>query len=154
MTTSASSTAEDTAEDQAALQETLAAEHATLYLYGVLGARTSQAATPDLFATLTDCYRHHRGLRDQLRLMLLDAGVEPVAAEPAYDVPSGWVGPAAITGAALGLEVSTAEVMAALVARTSRDQRSWALAALVWSATRQLDLGGTPQVGPGAPELG
>lgn len=137
----------------AALQETLAAEHATLYFYGVLGARTSQAASPLLLETLTDCYRHHRGLRDQLRLMLHDAGAEPVAAAPAYDVPAGWTGVTAITRAALGLEVATAETMTAMVARTTRGQRRWALVALEWSAVRQLAFGATPQTWPGAPEL-
>ena len=33
-----------------ALQTTLAAEHAAVYVYGVLGARTSPAAEPSLFA--------------------------------------------------------------------------------------------------------
>ena len=136
------------------LQDALAREHATVYLYGVLGARTSASATPGLFATLTDGYRHHRGLRDQLRLMLLDAGAEPVAAAPAYDVPPGWTGAAAITAAARGLEATTTESMAAMVALTSGDQRRWALSALTWSAVRQLDLGGGPQTWPGAPELG
>jgi Domain of unknown function (DUF4439) len=135
------------------LQDALAAEHATVYLYGVLGARSSESATPVLFATLTDCYRHHRGLRDQLRLMLLDAGAEPVAAAPAYDVPPGWTTPDAITEAARGLEESTTESMAALVARTSGDHRRWALGALTWSAVRQLDLGGMPETWPGAPQL-
>lgn len=137
----------------APLQETLAAEHARLYLYGVLGARTSQAATPVLLATLTDCYRQHRALRDQLRQMLRDTGAEPVAAAPAYDVPGGWTTPAAVTAAALGLEVATVETMAAMVARTSGEHRSWALSALQWSAVRQLELGGEPATWPGAPEL-
>ena len=137
----------------AALQEALAAEHAALYLYGVLGARTSQLASPALFATLTDCYREHRARRDRLRLMLRDAGAEPVAAAPAYDVPAGWTGAQAITVAALGLETASAEAMAALVARTTGEQRRWAQGALVWSAVRQLELGGGPQTWPGAPEL-
>ena len=137
-----------------ALQEALRAEHATLYLYGVLGARTSQSESPALFATLTDCHQHHRGLRDQLRLMVHDAGAEPVAAEPVYEVPPGWIRPSAITTAARGLEAAAAESMAALVARTSGEHRRWALAALVWSATRQLELGGSPETWPGAPELG
>ena len=135
------------------LQDVLAAEHATLYLYGVLGARTSESASPELFATLTDCYRHHRGLRDQLRLMVLDAGEEPVPAAPAYDVPPGWTTPAAITAAARRLEESTTATMAALVAGTTGEQRRWASAALVWSAVRRLDLDGGPQTWPGAPEL-
>ena len=138
----------------AALQEALAAEHAALHLYGVLGARTSESASPALHATLTDCYREHRGRRDQLRRFLRDVGVEPVAAAPVYDVPPGWTGPAALAEAALGLETASAAAMAALVARTRGAQRRWALAALAWSAVRQLDLGGTPQPWPGAPELG
>lgn len=135
------------------LQDALAEEHATLYLYGVLAARTSGSATPSLLATLTDGYRHHRGLRDQLRLMLLDAGEEPVAAAAAYDVPSGWTDPAGVTAGARGLEEATAGTMAALVARTEDAERRWALAALLWSAVRLLELDGTPQVWPGAPEL-
>ena len=69
-----------------ALQATLADEHAALYTYGVLGARTSQATSPALFETLTSGYRRHRARRDQLQLMVRDAGGEPVAAEAAYDL--------------------------------------------------------------------
>ena len=69
-----------------ALQATLADEHAAVYTYGVLGARTSQAASPALFDTLTAGYRRHRARRDQLRLMVHDAGGDPVAAEVAYDL--------------------------------------------------------------------
>src|SRR6478609_1203705 len=66
-----------------ALQATLADEHAALYTYGVLGARTSQATSPTLFETLTAGYRRHRARRDQLQLMVRDAGGDPVAAEAA-----------------------------------------------------------------------
>lgn len=47
-----------------ALQTTLAAEHAAVHLYGVLGAQTSASATPDLFAAVSDAYAAHRGRRD------------------------------------------------------------------------------------------
>ena len=60
-----------------ALQATLADEHAALYTYGVLGARTSQATAPVLFETLTAGYRRHRARRDQLRPMVRDAGGDP-----------------------------------------------------------------------------
>ena len=42
-----------------ALQVTLGDEHAALYTYGVLGARTSQSATPALYDALTAAYRRH-----------------------------------------------------------------------------------------------
>ena len=69
-----------------ALQATLADEHAALYTYGVLGARTSQAATPTLYDALTAGYRRHRSRRDQLRLMVVDAGGQPVPAAAAYEL--------------------------------------------------------------------
>ena len=43
-----------------ALQEALAAEHAACYVYAALGGTTSQAASPQLFATLSEAYRAHR----------------------------------------------------------------------------------------------
>ena len=61
-----------------ALQATLADEHAALYTYGVPGARTSQATSPALFETLTAGYRRHRARRDQLQLMVRDAGGVPL----------------------------------------------------------------------------
>ena len=66
-----------------ALQTTLEAEHAAVYVYGVLGARTSASADPQLYGDLVAGYSAHRGRRDQLRTMLHDLGETPVAAEPA-----------------------------------------------------------------------
>lgn len=137
-----------------ALQATLADEHAALYTYGVLGARTSQAATPVTYDDLTAAYRRHRSRRDQLRLMVADAGGEPVAAEVAYVLPGALLRPKQVERAALDLEVASVEVLSSLVARSSGDVRAWALTEAVWSATWQLRLGGEPQTWPGAPELG
>lgn len=137
-----------------ALQTTLADEHAALYAYGVLGARTSQAATPTTYDVLTAAYRRHRSRRDQLRLMVLDAGGEPVAAEVAYALSGALRRPQQLQRAALEIEVSSVEVLTALVARSSGDVRAWGLTEAVWSATWQLRLGGEPQAWPGAPELG
>ena len=72
----------------AALQTTLAGEHASLYVYGALGAQTSQSGAPTLFAALTDAYDAHRARRDQLTALLTDQGAAAVAAEPAYELPS------------------------------------------------------------------
>ena len=137
-----------------ALQATLADEHATLYTYGVLGARTSQATAPALFETLTAGYRRHRARRDQLRLMVRDAGGDPVAAEVAYDLDGLLLRPAQIARAAADLEAGSVEVLVALVAQSSGSVREWALTEATWSAVWQLELGGTAQTWPGAPELG
>lgn len=136
-----------------ALQETLADEHAAVYTYGVLGARTSQATSPALFETLTAGYRRHRARRDQLRLMVRDAGGDPVAAEVTYDLDGMLLRPAQIERAAADLEAGSVEVLLALVARSSGSVREWALTEGTWSALWQLQLGGSAQTWPGAPEL-
>lgn len=135
-----------------ALQEALAAEHALVYAYGVLGARTSQSAAPDLHAQLLDTYREHRSRRDSLHAYVVEAGGTPVAAEPAYAVPD-WTTPADVADAASTLEASSAESMAALVAGTSGSLRGWALEATVRSSSRVVLLGGTASTWPGATEL-
>lgn len=137
-----------------ALQTTLADEHAALYAYGVLGARTSQSASPDLYAALVTAYRQHRSRRDRLRVMVVDAGGTPVPAEPLYPLPGPLVRPGQLAATALGLEQSSSATMAALVAQTSGELRAWALTEAIWSATWELELGGLPQIWPGAVELG
>jgi DNA-directed RNA polymerase specialized sigma24 family protein len=136
-----------------ALQETLADEHATLYTYGVLGARTSASAAPLLHAALTTAFDRHRARRDRLRTMVEDAGGEPVAAAAAYELSGALRTVDEIESAALRLEERSTEVLAALVARSSGGVRGWALDETVWSATWQLELGGVATTWPGAPEL-
>ena len=80
----------DDAPEVEALQTTLAAEHAAVYAFGVLGGRTSRAATPQLFATVSAAYAAHRARRDHLVRELAGQDVDLVAAEPAYDVPGPW----------------------------------------------------------------
>ncbi|GAA5128774.1 hypothetical protein GCM10023339_57090 [Alloalcanivorax gelatiniphagus] len=137
-----------------ALQATLADEHAALYTYGVLGARTSQAATPGLYEALSAGYRRHRSRRDQLRTMVAGLGAEPVAAAAAYELDGALLRAPQLERAALEVEVASVEVLTALVARSSGDVRSWALTEATWSAAWQLELGGTALTWPGAPELG
>ena len=45
-----------------ALQKTLAAEHAAVHLYGVLGGQASKSQQPTLFRQLDEAYDEHRGL--------------------------------------------------------------------------------------------
>lgn len=137
-----------------ALRSTLVDEHAAVYTYGVLGARTSQASSPALLGALDTAYRRHRSRRDRLRIMVDEAGGTPVAAQPAYDLDGRLLQPAAIEDAALALEQASALVLLALVAQSAGTVREWALTEAVWSATWSLQLGGAPQTWPGAPELG
>ena len=136
-----------------ALQATLADEHAALYTYGVLGARTSQAASPALYETLTAGYRRHRARRDELQLMVRDAGGDPVAAEPAYDLDGSLLRPAQLERAAADLEAASVEQLVALVAQSTGSVREWALTEATWSAVRRLSFGEGPETWPGAPEL-
>lgn len=136
-----------------ALQATLAEEHASLYTYGVLGARTSQSETPALYDSLTIAYRRHRARRDQLRTMVEEAGGEPAAAAAAYVLDGQLLRSAQVQAAALAREVTSAESLTALVAQSSGAVRGWAITETIWSATWQLQFGGAPQTWPGAPEL-
>lgn len=136
-----------------ALQETLASEHAALYLYGLLGGRTSSSAEPGLFAAISAGYRQHRARRDQLRAFIHAVAAEPTPAQVAYAVPSALGTPQELAAFALELEQACAESLAALVARSSGEVRRWAATELAWSATSQLDLGGRPLTWPGAPDL-
>ena len=135
------------------LQTTLAAEHAAVYLYGVLGGRTSQSAQPALYAAVVAAYDAHRARRDRLSAQLSDAGATPVAAEAAYDVPGGDpVGPARVAEVALTTERSCATTYSWLVASSTGATRRWAIQALNEAAVRELAFRGTPEMLPGAGE--
>jgi hypothetical protein len=134
------------------LQQVLANEHAAVYVYGVLGARTSQSATPDLYLVLRAAHDVHRGRRDELTGQVAHEGVTPVAAATAYEVPAGLETADGVTSAALELERACADVYAAAVASTTADRRSWAVGALNDAAVRELGLRGTPEMFPGAGE--
>jgi hypothetical protein len=132
-----------------ALQTALAAEHAAVFVYGALGGQTSQSATPTLYADVTDAYVTHRGRRDRLIALIEDAGREPVAAEPGYDLPADLSTPTAIADRALRLERACAATYAFVVASTTDDIRKWAIDALLDTAVRELAFGGRPQRLPG-----
>lgn len=136
-----------------ALQATLAAEHAAIFVYGDAGAHTSQSAEPDLFSTITTLYRTHRARRDQLRLLLADRGATPVAAAATYEIPSQLGAPSAVRRQALRTEERCAGVYAALVANTAGTDRAWAISALSEAAQARIMLNGSPETFPGAPEL-
>lgn len=136
-----------------ALQQTLAGEHAAVYVYGVLGGRVSSSAQPTLAGRLTSAYTTHRGRRDRLTAMVRAAGGDPVASQLSYRLPNPGLTAAQLAAAALVTERRCAAVYAAAVGSTSRAARGWALEALTDAAVRELSFGGEPAAFPGAPEL-
>ncbi|MGH3974475.1 MAG: DUF4439 domain-containing protein, partial [Pseudonocardiaceae bacterium] len=66
-----------------ALQAALAAEHAAVWVYGLAGA-----FVPDgLAGQLSEAAVEHRARRDATERILIDAGTQPVPAEPGYRIP-------------------------------------------------------------------
>ena len=136
-----------------ALQQTLAGEHAAVYVYRALAGRVSASAQPTLAARLSSAYTTHRGRRDQLTAMVRLAGGDPVAADVSYELPNPSRTAAQLTDGALLTEERCAEVYASMVGSTARVNRQWALEALTDAAVRQLSFGGRPDAFPRLPEL-
>ncbi|HEX2175668.1 MAG TPA: ferritin-like domain-containing protein [Nocardioidaceae bacterium] len=124
-----------------ALQSALAAEHAAVYAYGVVGGVLGATSAPANAA-----YAAHRGRRDQLMAMI---GGEAVAAEPAYELPFAVPGPGRAQQLGVRVEQRCAEVYADVVSRTSGPPRVFAARALADCAVRGLDWGGDFEAFPG-----
>ena len=113
----------------------LEAEHATVYGYGLLGARLDDAGRERARAA----HDSHRARRDQLDRLLRERGEDPDPSEPAYDVEAPT--PAAALALAVRLEEGLAVRWRDLVAGTGAEGedaplRSLALAGLTECAVR------------------
>jgi Domain of unknown function (DUF4439) len=73
----------DEGTETAALREALAAEHAAVWGYGVVGAALEVEARPPATAAETT----HRDVRDRVTALLEERGADPVPAEGAYSLP-------------------------------------------------------------------
>jgi hypothetical protein len=135
-----------------ALQTTLAAEHAAVYVYGLIGSRTSEAAEPELYTALRSAYEAHLGRRDSLISRVAALGGSPSPAAAAYTAPAGLDSPEGRYQAALALEKGCAATYAALVGATSGATRAEAIGLLNDAAVRELSFRGTPEIFPGADE--
>jgi len=69
--------------ENAALREALAAEHAAVWGYGVVGA----ALDPTAQAAAVTSEVAHRDVRDEVVTLLAERGTEPVGAEGGYTLP-------------------------------------------------------------------
>jgi hypothetical protein len=132
-----------------ALQRTLAAEHAAIFVLGALGGRAATFPPSPLHSALDTAYAAHVERRGQLRTMITADGDEPVAAEPAYRLPTPLGSASQIEAEALRVERACTTTYAALVAATTNDQRRWAIDALVATAVGQPQLGGRAEALPG-----
>lgn len=131
------------------LQKALAAEHAAVHLYGVLGAQASKSQQPALFRRLDEAYDQHRDSRDRLSVLVSAKGQDPVAALVDYAVPGQTSTPTQIEAVARTIERRVTLTYGELVENTSGSDRAWAIAALDASALRELGFGSTPGDFPG-----
>ena len=136
-----------------ALQDTLAAEHAAVHVYAVLGGRVSSDTDPLTADRMRAAYEAHRARRDHLRSLVADLGKQPVGAEAGYRVDARTRDADQLLAVARSTEDRCAAVYTQLVASTSGSQRRWAVEALTDAAVRVLALGGTADAYPGAAEL-
>ena len=137
--------------DVEALQTTLAAEHAAVWVYGLLGGRTSASATPS--STAPSPRRTPRTAAGATG----SCAPSPTAARhrsPRSRRTRSRTGERTGPGrrVALATEQACAATYSWLVANTVADERRWAIRALNEAAVRELAFRGTPEMFPGAGE--
>jgi hypothetical protein len=133
--------------DRSALQAALAAEHAAIYGYGVVGAYLTgpleQAAQRDWAA--------HQVARDTLESRLASLGAQPVAAQDAYRLPFPVRGGRAAVSLAAFLEDRVATAYLGLVALDDPSLRAWGARQVRESAVRATSWSGRTTAFPGFP---
>jgi hypothetical protein len=114
------------------LAAALAAEHAAIFAYGLIGVRLSGASAGEA----RTAEAAHRSRRDGLVLLLAQGGATPPAAEPSYALPFPVTDPASAMRLAVEVEERTAAVWRAALPATADAQRTQALEGLTASAVR------------------
>ncbi|AVT30729.1 MULTISPECIES: ferritin-like domain-containing protein [unclassified Plantactinospora] len=127
-----------------ALAAALAAEHAAVYAYGLIGVRLSGAAAEQA----RSAEAAHRGRRDALVLLLTERGGPVPAPEPAYALPFAVTDEAGALRLAVEVEERTAAVWRAALPATEGAERSRALDGLTDAAVRATRWRGTAGVSP------
>ncbi|GAA2155449.1 hypothetical protein GCM10009760_55390 [Kitasatospora kazusensis] len=131
-----------------ALQAALAAEHAAVYGYGVIGGHLPAGPQRD------DCrasYTAHQARRDAWQRMLTTEGATPAAAAPGYQLPFAVTTPGSAGDLAVRIEAQLTGVYAELVAAATGPLRLTAAAALREAALNARHWGGTLPALPGLP---
>ncbi|MFG2334540.1 ferritin-like domain-containing protein [Streptomyces sp. NPDC048604] len=133
-----------------AARAALAAEHAAVYGYGVVGGRIGAARRAEARAA----YDAHRARRDVLGRTVRDLGGEPVAAAAAYALPFAAPDAAAAVRLAAELEDRVAGVYSDLVRAAAGPLRADAATALREAAVRAARWRGGDVTFPGLAERG
>ncbi|MFJ7151831.1 ferritin-like domain-containing protein [Streptomyces sp. NPDC100445] len=131
-----------------ALQAALAAEHAAVYGYGVVGGRIDEHRRSEARAA----YDAHRARRDTLVRAVRDLGGAPVAASAGYALPFPVGDGGSAARLAARLEEGVAAVYSDLVRATSGARRSDAAGALREAAVRAVRWSGESVAFPGLAE--
>ncbi|MDL5204114.1 ferritin-like domain-containing protein [Streptomyces sp. ALI-76-A] len=131
-----------------ALQAALAAEHAAVYGYGVVGGRIGADRRTEAQAA----YDAHRARRDALAREVRDAGAKPVAAAAAYALPFPVPDSASAVRLAAELEDRVAGVYSDLVRAAAGERRDTAAGALRDAAVRAVRWRGESVAFPGLAE--
>ncbi|MFI1400319.1 ferritin-like domain-containing protein [Streptomyces sp. NPDC020681] len=131
-----------------ALQAALAAEHAAVYGYGVVGGRIGDDRRADVMAA----YGAHRARRDSLSRTVRDLGGTPAAAAAAYALPFEVPDAAAAVRLAAVLEDRVAGVYSDLVRAAVGPLRLDAAGALREAAVRAVRWRGSGVAFPGLAE--
>jgi hypothetical protein len=132
----------------AALQAALAAEDAAVYAYGVVGAELSGPHRTRADAS----YQAHRDRRDALQQRIAASRAVPVAAAPAYRLPSAVTGAASAVRLAGLVEDRICAVYANAVQATAGPLRDTMAASLRQSALDTLAWRGGGSAFPGLPD--
>jgi hypothetical protein len=131
-----------------ALQAALAAEHAAVYGYGVVGGRIGDGRRTEAITA----YDAHRVRRDALVREVKDLGGRPVAASAGYALPFQVPDAAAAVRLAAELEDRVAGVYADLVRAAGGGRRALAAEALREAAVRAVRWRGKSVAFPGLAE--
>ncbi|MER6034474.1 MULTISPECIES: ferritin-like domain-containing protein [unclassified Streptomyces] len=131
-----------------ALQAALAAEHAAVYGYGVVGGLVGDKRLKQARAA----YDAHRASRDALVREVRELGGEPVAASAAYALPFQVADSAAAVRLAADLEERVAGVYSDLVRATTGQRRGAAAGSLREAAVRAVRWSGESVAFPGLAE--
>lgn len=138
-----------------ALQGALGAEHAAVWVYGMVAAFVPGA----LSRRLDEAATAHQARRDATQRILIDAGAAPVPPEPGYLTPEPVTDAASALRLAITAETDAAAAWRSVVERSPADAdlRGTALEALTDAAVRatrwRATVGATPLTVPfpGAP---
>jgi len=130
-----------------ALQAALAAEHAAVYGYGVVGAMLSGA---DRAAARND-WRVHQDARDNLQAMITKFGATPVAASAAYRLPFAVQDARSARRLAATLEDGVTRAYLGIVAVPDPGLRTFGALAMQPPAKRAAAWRGTTVAFPGMP---